>query len=757
MLSGAAGLIFEVVWSRQLVLVFGNTTQAISAILTGFFAGLAIGSWLGGRIADRVRRPLRMYGLLECSLVLVVLLTPVSFRLIHDIYRSAYESLETAPHSLALIRFGLTILALAPATVLMGATLPTLTRYLAPDARGLNSAFARLYLANTMGAIFGAAIAGFVLIELFGLFGALVTGATCSGIAGLVALGFDQRNGAGSAPTRNRTNTAMTATNVSRLRLALIIAFVSGLTSLAYQTLWMRLVAAGTGNSTYIFTLILSIFLTGLALGAVEYKRIQRKVADVIPILAAGQIAIAVLATIGMYALIWIDPPDTGAIWKWKIVAIVLPTTFVMGLCFPAASALLGGEDSEVGSRSGLLLAANTVGAIAGTFIVPFVVIPLLGSAIAVGIVAMLNAATGLLLAFSGGILSRRTRFVIATAGAVSTLGIVALLATHSLFVDPNVVRFRIAGTVYGTAEDEIASVQAGTIGGYKELWVNGNGMTALTVDTKLMPLLPLTLRPSSTSALVIAFGMGSAYRAALIAGLQTDAVDLVPSVPAMFAAFYRDARLFVTDPKGRIIIADGRNYVELTIRKYDMILVDPPPPVESAGVSVISSREFYRACSKRLNAGGVMMQWAPVEQTLADFKAHVRTFRDVFPYVIVAEGPARNGFYMLGSKEPMVLDEASLRATLSRRGVLRDLSSAPDSPENSLDGWLKRIPRLVRLRDADVLTFAGNGPLVTDDRPIPEYFLLRNAFGTPSRPLGEGGVRGAAPSTEPRRTAGFQ
>ena len=120
-LSGAAGLIYEVVWARQLVLVFGNTTQAISAILTGFFGGMAIGSAVGGRVADRVRRPLRLYGALELVLVVIVLLTPITFRLLHEVYRGAFSSLETSPGLLALVRFGLSLLALGPATVLMGA------------------------------------------------------------------------------------------------------------------------------------------------------------------------------------------------------------------------------------------------------------------------------------------------------------------------------------------------------------------------------------------------------------------------------------------------------------------------------------------------------------------------------------------------------------------------------------------------------------------------------------------------------------
>src|SRR4051812_10725383 len=153
-LSGAAGLIYEVVWSRQLVLVFGNTTQAIATILTGFFGGMAVGSFAGGRLADRVRSPLRLYGVLELILVVVVVLTPLTFGLIHEVYRAAFGSLEEQPGLLSLVRFGLAIVALAPATVLMGATLPTLTRHLSRDQH-LSGSFAALYSANTFGAIIG--------------------------------------------------------------------------------------------------------------------------------------------------------------------------------------------------------------------------------------------------------------------------------------------------------------------------------------------------------------------------------------------------------------------------------------------------------------------------------------------------------------------------------------------------------------------------------------------------------------------------
>jgi hypothetical protein len=257
--------------------------------------------------------------------------------------------------------------------------------------------------------------------------------------------------------------------------------------------------------------------------------------------------------------------------------------------------------------------------------------------------------------------------------------------------------------------------------------------MTLLTVDAKLMPILPLVARPDSQTALTVAFGMGSSYRTALIAGLQVDAVELVPSVVTMFGQFYPDGEQFLNHPEGDVIVTDGRNHVELTDRRYDIIVTDPPPPIESAGVSVISSFEYYRAGRNLLNPGGVMMQWMPYGQTVDEFKAHVRTFRAVFPNVLVAYGPGGYGFFMLGSDEPVELDEATMRDVLARPGVLEDISSAYDSKENTVDGWVRRIQSLTWVAGADVQAAVGDGAMITDDRPLPEYFLLRRLFGPKS------------------------
>ncbi|HEX8036411.1 MAG TPA: fused MFS/spermidine synthase [Ktedonobacterales bacterium] len=751
-LSGAAGLIYEVVWSRQLVLVFGNTTQAVSAILTGFFGGMAIGSLLGGRLADRARRPLRLYGLLELLLVVVVLLTPLTFLLIHDVYRGAFSALIASPHLLALVRFGLALLALGPATILMGATLPTLTRYLSRTAADLSSAFGKLYAVNTIGAILGTITAGFVLIELLGLSGALRVGAACSAIAGSIALLLDYT--ADPAPAQaersaaplpdNRAQGSAAAVPHRRIRLALLVAFVSGLTSLGYQVLWTRLLASGTGNSTYVFTTILAVFLIGLALGAVAFALFRTRIQahnQTIDLLAIGQVVIALLVLLGMVTVISHGSSvvighglsTVRALFVSGLI-VVLPATFIMGLTFPASSALITGPEGHVGANSGLLLSANTLGSITGTFLIPFVVIPLVGSPVALGLIALVNLATGIALALAGRIEAPSLRWLTAGAGAITAVVLLVALTLGNVFVDPNIVRLRADnGTLAMSLEDEIASVQAGTDHDRQQLWVTGTSMTVLTVDTKLMPILPLALRPDSRSELTIAFGMGSAYRASLNAGLTTTAVELVPSVPKTFGVFYPDAQQVLANPHGHIVIADGRNYVELTDQHYDIIVVDPPPPIYSSGVSVISSREFYAAAKARLTPGGVMMQWVPYGSTLDELKAHLRTYRDVFPHVIIAFGPGGSGIYMLGSEQPIAFDQTAIHQALSRSHVVDDISSAFDSPRHDLEGWATAIPTLVWIQGDQVARFAGTGPLVTDDHPLPEYFLLRSRYGPPS------------------------
>ena len=746
-LSGAAGLIYEIVWSRQLVLVFGNTTQAVSAILTGFFGGMAIGAVIGGRIADRIRSPLRFYGILELALVVVVLVTPLTFGLIHEAYRGIYPSLEGTPW-LAVARLVLAVLALAPATIMMGATFPALVRHLTrSDAIG--EAFGRLYSANTLGAVAGTLLAGLVFIELFGLSGALRIGALASGTAGLVALWLARRHPApvddepaDVSPDRSQATAGPDRTATPERRpipwLPLVVAFVSGLTSLGYQVTWTRLLVSGTGGLTYVFTVILALFLVGIALGATIFNSLRSRMRDPIRVLAWTQFAVAILAMAGLILVISqpreLDPfrpfISIAALFGSAIL-VVLPVTVVMGLSFPTASELLKSGHGRAGEASGLLLASNTTGAILGSLVIPFVLMPTIGSPAIIVLLALTNVALGAWLATRSRPIARTTL----AAGVAVAVAIAVAFSVPGLIQQPNVALIHSKGwQLYDSREDEIASVQSGKHQSTAELWVGGTSMTLLTVDAKLMPILPLIARPKSTRALVVAFGMGTAFRSALIAGLKTDAVELVPSVPKMFHFYYPDADAVLADPNGRVIVADGRNHLELSPERFDIILTDPPPPIQSSGVSVISSLEYYQQGHSHLAPGGVMMQWTPYGTTDNELKEHIRTFTTVFPHVTAIRGPGRYGFYMLGSDDPVTIDATVARQILERPGVLDDISSAFDSPVKTVDDWLVTFDLLRWLQDDALRAYAGSGPLITDDAPRPEYFLLRGiAEGMPS------------------------
>ena len=536
-------------------------------------------------------------------------------------------------------------------------------------------------------------------------------------------------------------------------RLALMLAFASGLTSLGYQVVWNRLVGAGTGSSTYVFTIILTLFLTGIAIGAALSGRLRLRVRPTTVLIAFAQLLTAVLVVAGAYLLN--SPPwplsASGAkvllnlgIFTLTTALVVLPATIAMGITFPVTAALLDDADGQAGKSSGRLLAVNTAGSLVATFVLPFFIIPLIGSPATLAVLAGVNASIGLWLLVRERDLSSTRRWSGAVAGVAVVVLILATAATGIAFGNPTTEILERAGVeIHESTEDEIASVVAATRrDGTASIWVAGTGMTVLTVDTKLMPLIPLALRPDAERGLTIAFGMGTAFRTSLLAGVTTDAVELVPSVPRMLRWFYPDAEAVLADPNGQVIIADGRNHVELADQLYDFIVVDPPPPPEASGVSVISTLEFYQAAKKRLTPEGVMVQWVPFGQTQDEFLAHVRSFLAAFPNVNVIAGPGGNGFNLIGSDGPVDLDPPAMEAVLARPGILEDLNEAPDSQGRSASAWASVLQDLTWASNDELRAIVGDGPLITDDRPLPEYFILRRLADPLAKELSVDGLR---------------
>ena len=635
LLSGAAGLVYEVVWARQLVLVFGNTTQAISAILTGYFGGIAIGSVIGGRIADRVRRPLRLYGLLELVLVVIVLVTPLLFRGLHELYRSGYATLAGTPTLLQLIRYGLALLALAPATVLMGATLPTLSRHLARNRGELGRSFGSLYAANTVGAVIGTLVAGLLLIEIVGLTLTLVIGAAGSATAGLAALALNRRRASDTEPVivvepempsaaeavletaalhvppavvpesarRDAVADLEVASDPWLHRVAIALAFVSGATSLGYQLLWTRLLASGSGNTTYVFTLILSIFLIGIAIGAALIsRRMQRSVAAVAT-LGSIQLLIAALVVAGTVIL---SGQASGIDFVPRVILSVLPATLALGATLPLASSLRrhrrgpdrtghraaprGQHDRRDRGEPSWSRSCSS---------------PPSARSRSVLLLALINVVTGLYLLARGKDLSALARRALTVAGGgLAAVAVIALVVPNPLMIDPGATRLARNGALLASAEDEIAAVQAGGVGASRQLLVGGTGndpaegrcqaddLPAADDPTGRTPAAGDLLRDGLRLPIRPPRGTRRRWRRA------------GPVGAGHAPWFYSDADRVLADPRGKLSITDGRNFVELSSDRYDLITVDPPPPIESSGTSVLYSREFYEASARPAHRG---------------------------------------------------------------------------------------------------------------------------------------------------------
>lgn len=293
----------------------------------------------------------------------------------------------------------------------------------------------------------------------------------------------------------------------------------------------------------------------------------------------------------------------------------------------------------------------------------------------------------------------------------------------------------------------ELATVD--TLGGpvrKRRLLISGVGVTSLTVDTKLMGYLSKALRPQARDFLVIAFGMGSTHRAGLEIGMHTDAVELSPTVPSRMPVFFPDGERFLHDPNGRIITSDGRNYVRLSRKQYDLIAVDPAPPIESAGSVVLYTHEFLSEGRARLRPGGVFLLWMPYALPMEDLKAHVRTFHNVFPHVSLLLSPGRHGMFMFGSDAPLRFEDQTILQVLGNPQALRDLADSPDYKRTNGPGWVRAIHRAEWLADDQVSAFTGPGPEITDDRPRSEYFLWRRAFMADKAYVNEKILRNAAP-----------
>ncbi|HVN37000.1 MAG TPA: fused MFS/spermidine synthase [Myxococcota bacterium] len=737
--SGAAGLVYEVVWTRQLSLVFGVTTYAAATVLATFMGGLALGSYVFGRRVDRGGNPLLAYAALEGGVGLYALLVPHLLGALVVPY-VWLRQLELPYAVLALLRALLAAGVLVVPTALMGGTFPILVRLFAFARGELGRVAAVLYFVNTLGALAGCLAAGFVLISRLGLERTTWVAAGTSLAVAAIAAFLGTRNAASfeAKPTDERPATRELSPRMARL--VLVAIGISGFTSLAYEVVWTRALPRYVYNSTYAFTTMLATFLAGIALGSASHAAWLRGRRRPVLWFAALELGVGVGFLLSSYLFADLRAISDAILGRNVVesfgqsvlliflraaLILLLPAVF-LGATLPLATELCARGLATAGGTVGRVYAVNTLGAILGSLAAAFVLIPGLGMQGTLLFLIAVNFLLAWMLAVSDTRTPPRRLAVGASLGAAA-LGALLLVPSDL---------FRRTFAPPGT---ELVFYREGVTDTVGVIEQNGQRIIEYedqrgTAGTATFPFnyffghLPMLLHPGEPRLVLhICFGVGNSLSAVAAheSVERVDSVELSPHVLEAGRYFWSNSDV-LSHPKVRTIIDDGRNFVLASRETYDVILLEPPE-IFTAGVINLYTREFYRDAAARLAPDGVMMQWVPIgEAPLEEERMLFRAFSDVFPHATAWEQLMGGPILLIGTHQPLRIDYARLRSRMAEPHIRRDLELAGiQGPDDLLSYFI--------FDEQAFRSFAAEAPPVTDDRTVLDFtmpYFLGSGFG---------------------------
>jgi spermidine synthase/MFS family permease len=709
--SGFCSVLCELIWLRLAMAQFGVTTALTSIVLSVFMAGLGAGSWLAGalvqRYGDRINfPPLRLYGLLELMIGFSALVVPTELVWGHRLLESLADRAAVSSAAYYLIS-GLWLAGtMVPFCACMGGTIPVAMFAIRKQQKeGDRRSFSFLYLANVLGAVLGSFLP-LLLIEPYGFHQTLLIGAALN--AAIAASAFVVSSVSRAAPLRTSTASFSSASAgavgaIECNRGVLVLLFTTGLATMGMELIWIRLFTPYIGPVVYSFGMILVAYLLATYTGSQIYRYWSRTRKQ------ENRLTWVSLALLGMLPVLTADtriPLHLVA----RVFVGVMPFAGMIGFLTPMLVDRWSGGDPD---RAGRAYAVNVVGCIVGPLVCGFLLLPLAGERWSV----LLLALPWFAMAFPGRWTSGVQRFSRATAYGILLVALGVLLASKD---------FETQFPVRRVLRDSTATVIAEGEGMQRRLLVNGMGMTKLNPITKMMAHLTLaSLDHTPHSALIICFGMGTTFRSALTWNISTSAVELVPSVPKLFSYYHSDAEEVEKSPLAHIVIDDGRRFLERSPAKYDAIIVDPPPPVQTAGSSLLYSQDFYAVAKQRLVPGGILQQWLP-EADAPTQAAAARAIKNSFAYVRVFPGIQGWGWHFLASERPIpkrTATELVARMPLSAVSDMMEWGPAA-SPEEQVNLLLSHESSA----DA-VIALSPATAALQDNRPINEFFLLRTPF----------------------------
>ena len=742
--SGIAGLIYQVLWLRRLSLVFGVTVYAASTVLAAFMAGLAIGSALSSRILRRGLSPLAAFGIAEILVGATGLLSPFLLDAASSLYGALHR---TAPDSLTVLtvaRLTSSFAILALPTAMMGTTLPLLSAAVTVPGIGNSTNISLLYAINTLGAMSGTLLSGLILIPAIGIQRSFLLAATLNVIVGVIALWIgraDRPAEAGryigdAAPGDAAAGDVAPGSSRGIVAPAVwplwIVVTVSGFASLGLEIVWFRLMLQFVIATTEAFTAMLATVLGGIAMGGLIAAWMLRSPRDPVAALGIVQAMTGVAAAASMTFLLWTVEQGWKTMGLWPAVLLaILPPALFMGIGLPLALGIAGatrgqtpksspsrgrisGSDpfspsdqrEDVARRIGAMYSLNVAGAIAGSLLAGFVLLPRLGS---------VNALIGLAALFvvSGLWLSVTRRRWVAVAVIVAAF---AWLARD--FPDPFKIAIdrRYADRLLEFWRHEGAqtavSVRASQF--QHVLYLDGlhqaNDQPDMVRLHRAIGHLPMVLHGHPKDVLVVGMGGGATPGAvSQYPDAQIQIVELAEGV-RQAAQFFKHVNYdLLTRPNVSVRIDDGRNFLALTDRRFDVVTADIIQPGH-AGAGHVYSREYFSLVRDAMKDDGVVLQWIG-HRPRVEYTLIMRTFLDVFPEATLWY----DANFMVGTKQPLRIDPEALDRLRQNAMTRAALDAVGLTGFDVLRSWYTAGAPEMR-------AFVGDGPVLTDDRPLVEY-----------------------------------
>ena len=721
-LSGACALAYQIVWIRLFGLVFGGTVVSMSVVIGAFMGGLALGSKYFGKYAERIGNRVRLYGFLEVLLGVAGLLVFFAIKFLSKLLYSFPFDIHADSVTGVFIRLFLSFAILIVPTLIMGGTLPVLLRAITDKKKDIIVNTSLLYAFNTLGAMTGTVLVGFVLIRFIGVWRTNLLTVFINLAMGVTALAISGRfeSEPDIAISEKQPETAKHSGKGFRFVAALGI---TGFVGLTLEMVWMRTMLLVSNNTTYLYSIVITVVLFGLGLGGLllpvivpQKRRNERTFGFILLAISFttvfGYAMFPLTTFLGFSSLaLFITFLRLSILTMALTLLLGFLPVFLMGLSLPIGVGLFAHEIRGLSGRVGLIYAVNTLGALIGSLATVFVLIPLMGITMTILLCVVMTAVPGFY--FIMRTRGKKSAFPV-LAGGITVLFIGSLIVVN-LDIPRSILKRRLDGDYIEYLNEGRSSTIwiTNKVPGFRKIWIDNLWVSSTSREGThaLLAHYPMLFHENPKTVVGIAFGTGQTFGTCLLYPIESiKSVEIDPEIiTACKGRFTTENYGILEDPRNEVIIDDGRFFLAGTSDKFDIITAEPLQPYTRGTVNLYSY-EFYEACKRALQPGGVVAQWLPVYNSgVADSWSLIRSFTEAFDHVLFFLN-AGDGI-LLGSDKEMRINPSK---PVPER-VLNDLKRIENGSIYDLTG--NYICSREKLLEA-----SKQYPVITDDRPTLEF-----------------------------------